>query len=62
MKDVYCLLEFSIDSNSCDYHLCRTEGEAQLPEEGRMIPSCNICSNSFLAILSLTGESLLVGV
>ena len=27
MKYVYCSLEFSIDSNLCDYHLCRTGRE-----------------------------------
>ena len=34
MKDVYCSLEFSIDSNLCDYHLCRTEGLGGLGGSG----------------------------
>ena len=35
-------------------------GEDQALEEGWMIPSCSIFSNSFLAMLSLAGDNLLV--
>ena len=35
------------------------KGEDQLLEDGRTTPSCNMCSNSWRAILSFSGESLL---